>query len=334
MKTACPRLFEAEALRDGRLAGAELASFERHLSLCVHCSAEVQALQALGHALRSSHPEDADELHVRRERTRLLAAFDAQLVPSGRSHGRRNQALALAVALAACVGIFAYFRGPTPPPEVSTVTAVVVHADSTAEWSRKLEGSLEKIFLEQGALSIRVEPIPGRRRLLVIVPDGEIEDIGTRFTVSTDAGRTTRVSVQSGSVVLRLNGQPPLALGSGETWAPPPRATAVQCTSCDPAPVPSLGSAPALPSAAVRARRAPVSSSTAQAHASPPTQASDAAPKSDASRDFRVAMSALDRGDNASAAARFATFLAAHPADARAEDADVGDHRGGSWWSR
>jgi anti-sigma factor RsiW len=87
MKPACPRLFEAEALRDGRLAGAELAGFERHLGVCPHCSREVEALQALGNALRAPAlaPAEADELHVRRERTRLLAAFDAALVPPERA---------------------------------------------------------------------------------------------------------------------------------------------------------------------------------------------------------------------------------------------------------
>lgn len=41
----------------------------------------------------------------------------------------------------------------------------------------------------------------------------------------------------------------------------------------------------------------------------------------DASLDFRVAMAALARGDHAAAATRFASFLAQHPRDRRAEDA-------------
>jgi hypothetical protein len=330
----------------------------------------MKALQALGSALRSPHSADADELHVRRERTRLLAAFDAQLMPLERSHRVRNRVLALAVSFATFGGVFAYWRAHTAPLEASSVP-VVVHADRTAQWSRKLEGTLETISLEQGALSIRVEPTPGRRRLLVIVPDGEIEDIGTRFTVSADAGRTTRVSVQSGSVVLRLKGQPPLALAAGETWSPPSRADGARCTSCAPAasvepalmlppasaaipalPLPSASSAmlasppssassrsPAFgviaasprPSASVRRTAvAPLAASAnesssavtsaAPTHASSTVPAGDAT-KIDASRDFRAAMSALDSGDSAGAAARFAAFLAAHPGDSRAEDA-------------
>src|SRR5262245_28858464 len=87
----CPRLFEAEAMRDGRLTGTERASFERHASICPACAREVEALDALAGALRANHPVRADELHVRRERTRLLAAFDGELLASRRPHatGRR-----------------------------------------------------------------------------------------------------------------------------------------------------------------------------------------------------------------------------------------------------
>ena len=86
MKPApCPRLFEAEAIRDGRRAGAELASFTRHTTVCPTCRREVQALDALAEALRASTRDatkdggQTDERHALRERTRLVAAFDATL---------------------------------------------------------------------------------------------------------------------------------------------------------------------------------------------------------------------------------------------------------------
>jgi hypothetical protein len=348
MKPACPRLFEAEALRDGRLVGAELSNFERHLSVCPHCSREVEALQALGDALRAPAlgPADADELHVRRERTRLLAAFDAALVPPERKHGARSVILGFAAVAAILVGLFVYLGARAGAPGAGANGAVVVHADSDASWSRQVDGSLEKIVLERGALSIRVDPALAldHRRLLVVLPDGELEDIGTTFTVSADAGRTTRVSVQSGSVVLRLRGQPPLALGAGDTWTPSPPAapSASACTNCDSA-QPTAPSPLAAPSAsalsAAHERRVPAASSTPshaetsmsadrggrspQATLRPRPSASHGAspPERAASRDFRAAMTALDSGDNATAAARFADFLAAHPGDARAEDA-------------
>ena len=91
---ACPRLFEAEAMRDGRLAGAALASFARHTTICRTCRREVQALEALAEALRGRPPSDArvDELRRLRERTRLVAAFDEALVvaPRRRSNAMRR----------------------------------------------------------------------------------------------------------------------------------------------------------------------------------------------------------------------------------------------------
>ena len=90
-KPACPRLFEAEAARDGRLAGAELTRFQTHLGVCAICAREVQALEALGDALREPDgPTKFDELQVRRERSRLLAAFDASLMPAARAGATRH----------------------------------------------------------------------------------------------------------------------------------------------------------------------------------------------------------------------------------------------------
>jgi hypothetical protein len=303
MKTACPRLFEVEALRDGRLSGAELSRFQGHLGVCAECAREVRALQALADALRApTSAAEADELHVRRERTRLLAAFDASLVPTAR--GRRPQlwiAAAAVVLSAALVFVLWPARSATPVAKSSAPEPVLIRADSSARWSRRVEPQLERVVLEHGALSIRVDHTAMQRRLLVILPDGELEDIGTTFSVSADAGHTTRVTVQDGSVVLRLHGKPPIALGAGDSWSPaPPPVVTMQV--------------PAAPPPAVTRRGTPPSVSAA-----PP--ASVEPREREASADFRAAMSAFNGGDNAQAAALFAAFLAEHGADARAEDA-------------
>ena len=64
--TACPKLFQAEAMRDGRLGEAERATFKRHTTTCVACAREVELLDGLGQALRSATPyqSHANELHV------------------------------------------------------------------------------------------------------------------------------------------------------------------------------------------------------------------------------------------------------------------------------
>ena len=87
-------------------------------------------------------------------------------------------------------------------------------------------GDRENVVLERGALWIHVDHSSGEGRLLVVLPDGELEDIGTTFTVSADDGHTTRVAVQEGHVVLRLRGQAAIALGPGDTWMPDPRPVA------------------------------------------------------------------------------------------------------------
>ncbi len=304
---ACPRMFEVEAARDGRLTGGELASFERHMTACPACLREARALEGLAEALRAS-PQDgasADMLYVRRERTRLLAAFDGALVAPERHAGaRRRMLLAVGAAvLVACVLVLWRVRPGTHPVEASAT----VHADSTAVWSERKEGNRERIVLERGALWIHVDHSSVAERLLVVLPDGELEDMGTTFTVSAEGRRTTRVAVQEGSVVLRILGQSAVAIGAGETWVPeaPPPASA--CASTAPPAQPASSERRVLSLPAPSAPRTSAPSASAR--------------ESEASIDFRAAMAALDVGHDAEAAASFGSFLARHPRDPRAEDA-------------
>jgi TolA-binding protein len=311
MKPACPRLFEVEAWRDGRLRGAEAERFQAHLKLCSSCTCEMQSLEALGSALRAPLPS-ADELHVRRERTRLLAAFDARLVPAPRPW-RDHLWLVAAVAVLTCVAlaVASRFSGPVPAASVAARPAahadpVVVQADGNARWSRQAEAQFETIRLESGVLSIHVEHAASPRRLRVLLPDGELEDIGTTFSVSAGAGHTTHVSVQEGSVVLRLRGAPALALSAGDSWSP---SVAAQPVAPAASPTPLAYSA-----------KTPASASTASGSPSAsPTRVPPSEP--DPAAEFRAATTALNRGDNSQAAALFGAFLAQHPRDSRTEDA-------------
>ena len=301
---SCPRLFEVEAARDGRLTGAELKSFERHLSACPVCSREAEALEAPAAALRMSTAGKRDELQVRRERTRLLAAFDAELVVPGRRWDRR-WLWPIPIAAAALVGAFVVWRAGREPVHPASA---VVRASSAAEWSERAVGSLERIELARGSLWLHVDHSSRPdRRLVVALPDGELEDTGTTFTVSVDGERTTRIEVQDGSVLLRLRGQLPVAIGSGGTWSPNPASAPAAATS-------AASTVPLSPSHVASVAPA---ASAALGSAEP----SIAALTLDPSRDFRAAMSTFNSGDNARAAAQFAHFLAKHPRDPRAEDA-------------
>jgi hypothetical protein len=314
-KPACPRLFEVEALRDGRLAGAEVARVRAHAGVCPVCAREAEALDALGRSLRSSAHGDRDELHVRRERTRLLAAFDASLVPAFR--GVRSKwwwaAVAVLVVMLSAFAVVVVIAHSSVQPDGHAAVApvakspesVVIRAEGDARWSRRIEQHVEKVVLESGSLSIRVDHAKSARRVIVVLPDGELEDIGTTFSVSAAGARTTRVTVAEGSVVLRFNGARPIVLGAGDFW-PPREAPAAPSTS---------GAVPS-PRDATTPRG---SATTVSAPAASTPVASATMP--DPSADFRAASSALNAGNNAGAADLFTNFLANHPRDPRIEDA-------------
>jgi hypothetical protein len=303
----CPRVFEAEAMRDGRLGGAERASFERHTKTCPACAREVQALDALARGLRESIPGQADELQVRRERTRLLAAFDQALVAPERSRSpRRILGSAIGVAVLG-VGLFAIGRErSTGVPR--RASSAVVHAEPATVWSEHTDGRRERVTLEHGSLWIHVDHGGGASRLLVALPDGELEDTGTTFAVSAEDGHTTRVDVEEGRVVLRLRGKPPVTLGPAETWIP-----------AFPAPV-ACASAASLPEP-VSSARLLIAAGPPPAKASAPATSGSSALAADGLSDFRAAVDALSRGDNREAAMRFGSFADQHPRDPRAEDA-------------
>jgi hypothetical protein len=288
---SCPRLFEAEAARDGRLGDAERTAFARHAGACADCAREVQALEALAAALRVEG--EADELRARRERTRLLASFDRALLAPARRP--RWPWMLAPVALAGAAALLLRGR-PTPVP--APATAAVVRAEGAAVWSDRREAGREEVLLERGALWIHVVHAADGGHVLVRLPDGELEDTGTTFTVRAEDGHTTRVAVEEGRVLLRIHGQPPVSLGAGEAWAPPASGEKIR-QQADEWPA---SAAPSEPRPAPRA-------------------APKSAPQADPSAEFREAMAAFDTGDARQAAGRFAAFVARHPADPRAEDA-------------
>jgi hypothetical protein len=289
-------------MRDGRLAGPELAGFARHMSNCRTCADEAKAFEGLAEALRvGSAGENRDELHVARERTRLLAAFDHSLVSS--EHGRGPWLLPFATAIAVFCGVLLFVRSPPREPR-QTRSDAVIRADASAVWSQHVDGDVETVVLERGALAIHVDHSPSRRgRFVVQLPDGELEDIGTTFVVSAADGRTTRVVVQDGSVLLRLRNRPPVALNAGQTW------TSEVGLPAKVEPVTDVP--PPVKVEQLRVERAPT-----------PRPPAPLAPATrDPSVEFRAAVRLLEAGDACAAGADFATFVRTHPRDARAEDA-------------
>jgi len=312
MKLApCPRLFEAEATRDGRMGGAELASFARHTMACPACRREAQRLEELAEALRASDGAQPDELHALRERTRLVAAFDVTLTKDDRSESRapawrRGRWAAAAAALVAGALLF---PGPRRAPPIGPAPGLIVQPGTAAVWSKRSDANSERVVLDDGELLIHVDHARRQAKLVVVLPDGELEDTGTTFTVSVANGRTARVAVHEGGVVLRIRGAQPVAIAAGAVWIPqPPQQAAATPTAPAGDPRPSPGPA--------RARaQSPIVSRTATAR---PVDLPDAA---DPGAEFRAAVALLGAGANREAAGAFARFLLRHPRDPRAEDA-------------
>jgi hypothetical protein len=333
-RTSCSRAYEVEALRDGRLTGTARENFERHLESCRECTREAEALEALAAPLRKESPDDSivDELHVRRERKRLLAAFDRSQMISERP---RRRALLVPV-LAATFGVLAVllvvgWQLRARAPEELAARASV-RSEGQAVWSRHLEPDLEKVILDSGTLEIEVRPAAGDRRFLVILPDGELEDLGTTFSVSVKDGQTAQVAVREGRVLLRLRDRSAIAVGAGEVWsnAPAPalprgRAEASSRPAESASPEPALerpvprAPAPSFPTSNASVSSAPSSSAPASSSAS--TSGAPPLVPSDASLEFRAATALLGAGDHAGAAAAFAGFLRKYPRDPRGEDA-------------
>jgi hypothetical protein len=309
LKPDCPRLFEVEAMRDGRLSGPELAAFGRHLTTCRACAGEAKALDALAEHLRVTPvDEPADELRLARERTRLLADFDRSLLASHRPRLRRRR-LWSAAALAVAGGLL-FLARPRPLAPIAAGPTAVIQAQDDAAWSRHVEGDAERIVLERGALSIHVDHSrPRRSRLVVVLPDGELEDIGTTFRVTAADGQTRRVEVLEGSVLLRLRGLPPVALSAGQTWtpdegSPPPREPGPARTRDVDVPRPAKAEPRVVDRAAPpRRREPPVPDESVPARA------------------FRAIVHILEHDDECAAAVGFEKYVATYPNDPRAEDA-------------
>ena len=217
METRCPRSWEIEAARDGRLGGEAQALLARHVARCASCALETEALESLAGRLRTISEAPADDVSVRRLKWRVLHAIDRDRSGPSAARGRW-----LALGGAACLGVFwvvgaVRFHGASGGSDPTLEVA----AEPGARWGTRTEGDTKRIDLETGTLRIRIARHPGDRMVVVGLPDGEIDDIGTTFSVTVAGDRTRRVGVEQGRVVLRLRGRADEELATGESWSLP-----------------------------------------------------------------------------------------------------------------
>jgi len=299
----CPRLWEAEALQDGRLHGVDRLSFERHVASCDACQRERASLVDLREAMRALPEAPSSPFAKQGQRARLLREANRQVLLGGRPERVRRVArlsvagVLVTAAASASVAVVLHTRSDdvrlaareteialvTPPP----APTYDVSSERGASWTSHTEGSAARVVLSSGTAQFHVRHLVAGQRFLVALPDGEIEVRGTRFTVTVAEGRTESVAVSEGTVLLRQTGREEV-LAAGAQWSPEP---------------PPVASVSAVDPGVAQPR---------PRHAPSPPRAGDV---------FAEAIRSFDAGHLARADGELARFVREFPGDPRCEDA-------------
>jgi hypothetical protein len=310
----CARAWQAEAIEDGRLDGAERLSFEKHARSCTSCAAELASLHELRAVMELVPAPSSTPLEHRRARAALLRVANSRVLNRrGTSWLPRWGWMAAAMACAAMAILVVILVGRRyASPSIAEVARVPptfeVDDSDGAEWTSEAAGAEIHVHLAAGQASFHVEHTRPGQRFLLQMPDGQIEVHGTRFRVAVRRGTTTLVEVSEGIVTVRVRGEPERRLHAGETW----KATTGPEAIADDDGV-----------AARASEDAGSAPDTLEPTASSPRSAGRSA--SDARRTqhdvFAAAVSAFRSGNYAKAEQLLDSFLEANPHDARLEDA-------------
>ncbi|MDP9151094.1 MAG: FecR domain-containing protein [Myxococcota bacterium] len=326
----CARAWEAEAVEDGQLTGAERISFERHAASCSDCAREIVALASLRRLMLEVAPPAPTPLELRRTRSSLLQKARSRSTRSSVAAGRVWAVAGVAVALLAMLGAAGRFwpsRAPVLPSTHVASSDVPVFFDVTsvadAVVTSRTEGPVTRATLGKGMAAFHVEHVGQGRRFLVMLPDGEIEVRGTRFVVDVQGGHTRSVEVSEGVVLLRLRDDAERRLEAGEGWkeSPPDERPATSA----PAPEVRVARGAVTPAAVVRRTQALAAiSSSANEGAGQPAFSAQAV-GTDAhqvsSQRFAAAVVTFRAGEYAQADRMLAGFVRDFSSDARCEDA-------------
>jgi hypothetical protein len=289
---ACSRLWEAEALEDGRLAGADRASFERHATSCAECRRELADLASLRARIALVSAPSSTALERQRLRSQILVrANEAVARPRSRTIRLSVAAVISLAALGTIVGRAVSHREQAPDPSAVAPVPPRFDAQSSvdARWLPHTSGAATRVDLSYGSVSFRVPHLEPTQKFSVALPDGELEVRGSAFTIVADGERTVAVNVTEGVVALRIRGRPEVLLNAGDLW---PEPTVV-------------GGA----------------ASVAMAPAPPPTHSSHSAPRPSPGALFDDAFASFEHGDYRAADRKLERFVHEHPTEPRAEDA-------------
>jgi TolA-binding protein len=320
-RSSCSRTWQAEALEDGRLSAEDAAAFERHAATCQACAEEAAALDQLRRVGRQLPALESSPLARRRQRHALLGRAN-EVVLRG-SVWRWPRMLAAGAAVVACLGALLLHRGRSAAPAAVSGAAPTFQLVSSSDAVvRVLErAATVRLAAGRGHFEIAVDKLHAGQRFLLMLPDGELEVQGTRFSVDTEDTRTRRVSVSEGRVALRLRGAAERILRAGDSWSLQAAPARISLAAADAA----SGARSEDRAAAIVDQAAPVAQpeqhARAGADAGGRALSANSRVRAGAGADFAAAMAAFSAGDHERAVQLFATFEQTHPRDARVEDA-------------
>jgi TolA-binding protein len=321
-RSSCSRTWQAEALEDGRLSAEDAAAFERHAATCQACAEEAAALDQLRRVGRQLPVLESSPLARRRQRHALLGRANEAVLRG--SVWRWPRMLAAGAAVVACLGALLLHRGRSAAPAaVSRAAPTFQLVSSSDAVVRVLErAATVRLAAGRGHFEIAVDKLHAGQRFLLMLPDGELEVQGTRFSVDTEDTRTRRVSVSEGRVALRLRGDSERILRAGDSWSLQAAPVSTSLAAADSA----IGASSEDRAAAIVDQAAPAAqpeqhARAAAADAGGRAPSANSRARAGAGADFAAAMAAFSAGDHERAEQLFATFEQTHPRDARVEDA-------------
>lgn len=220
--TTCQRVWEAEAIEDGRLDDLGAASFARHITQCRECAREAKDLREMREAFGRLEPHRLSILEQRRQRAELLRHANQRIVTQ-REISRRLIVMmaALAALVAVTLGVIGVQRRHGLPAEKSMSPVFELRAFGGASFHDQTSGPNGRVVLSNGSLAVHVEHLRAGQSFVLRVPDGDLGVRGTRFIVEVFGGRTERVLVTEGIVAVHLSGSPERTLAAGESWVRP-----------------------------------------------------------------------------------------------------------------
>jgi hypothetical protein len=177
--------------------------------------------------LRRLPPVDGGDVAVKRLRQRVLdSVSEARAIRPNRSP-RMLTRLALGATFFAASAAVVLFWSPWRLPSDTFLASVQSTDGRPILWARDAENGMEWITLRDGAFRVSIRPHAAARRVVVRVPEGRIDDLGTVFDVRIREGRTTDIRVSDGHVQLWFSGANGVVLGTHEVWEAPPASSAL-----------------------------------------------------------------------------------------------------------